>query len=132
MRDVKIRGAKGERVVKNALFDGGASHSFMHLDICKSIGTVIPFMDESGKKITKMVTLADGETKIPAIGTCTFDMKLNEIDIRDEAWVSDKLGREFIIGADTMQRYGILLKYAEKEKGGDEIVTNKGEEIAWL
>ena len=131
-RDLKISGSKGNKFIKSALFDGGASHSFMRVDTCKAIGDLIPFKDEHGKKITKPITLADGETRLLAVGTCTFDTKVNDVDIRDEAWVVEKLGQELIIGADTLQRYGILLEYAEKGAGGDKIVTETRDEIAWL
>jgi hypothetical protein len=131
-QDLKISGTKGDMLIKSALFDGGASHSFIRADTCKAIGDVIPFKDEHGKRVTKSITLADGETTISAIGTCTFDTRVNDIDVRDEAWVVEKLGQEMIIGADTLQRYGILLEYAEKGKGGDRIIIERRNEIAWL
>ncbi|HME51971.1 MAG TPA: retropepsin-like aspartic protease [Candidatus Lokiarchaeia archaeon] len=131
-RNLNISGSRGKTLIKSALFDGGASHSFIRMDTCTAIGDLIPFKDEHGKKVTKPITLADGETRLLAIGTCTFDTKVNDIDIRDEAWVVEKLGQELIIGADTLQRYGIQLEYAEKEAGGGKIVTEARDEIAWL
>jgi hypothetical protein len=131
-KELRIGGAKGIKVIKEVLFDGGASHSFMRLDTSNAIGNVVPFKDAGGIERPKQITLADGETKITAIGTCTFDTKINEIDVRDEAWVVEKLGQEMIVGADTLQRYGIELKYAEKGRGGDKIVAIPRDEIAWL
>ena len=127
-----MHGVKGTKHVENASFDGGASRSFMRLDICKSIGDLMPFVDSSGKRIVKMATLADGETQIPAIGTCTFETIINDIGVRDEAWASEKPGKDLIIGADTMQRYGIVLQHDEEEQGGNQIITSKRNEIAWL
>jgi hypothetical protein len=102
-RDLEIHGVKGTKFVKNVLFDGIASHSFMRLGVCKLIEDLMPFVDSSGKRMMRIVTLADGETQIPTIGTCTFDTIINDIDVRDEAWVSENLGKDLIIGADTMQ-----------------------------
>jgi hypothetical protein len=67
------------------------------------------------------VPLPDGEHDITATGTCTFQTSIDGRIVRDDAWVVDKLKKDFIVGAHTLQEGKIKLVHAKDEEGGDRV-----------
>ncbi len=106
-RAIKIIGDKGEREV-NALFDSGASASFIKHDIVKEVATIIKMPRERG------FTLGNGEGTLRTPYVTNLDFNIKDWTIFDRILVVDKLGEELIIGADIMQRWKMKLDF-EKE-----------------
>jgi len=120
-RDLKIIGSKGNRLFKNVLLDSGATYSVMREDVARDLCDIMPFFDDQRNEIERPVPLPDGEHDLTAIGTCLFQTFIDGREVRDEAWVVDKLNRDFILGAHTLQEGNIKLVHAKKEEGGDRI-----------
>ncbi len=115
-KELKIKGDKGVKDLE-VLFDSGASVSVIRQDIAEKICTINYF------KEAKPMTLADGETTINSIGTCTFITGLEGCEIDDDMRVVDKLNIDMIIGASTLQKHEIKLYFNEKK--GDRIDLSK-------
>ena len=105
-REVKVRSNIGEDEVR-ALFDTGASRTFIRNDIAKKIGSLVELTRP------RIATLGDGENKIRE--GIFLEISLDDYVISTDADVSDKLAHELIIGASTMQEWGIVVD-AESEK----------------
>ena len=108
-REVKIRSNIGEDEVR-ALFDTGASRTFIRNDIAKKIGSLVEL------RRPRIATLGDGENKIKIKEGIFLEISLDDYVISTDADVSDKLAHELIIGASTMQEWGIIVVDAESEK----------------
>ncbi|KKL18340.1 hypothetical protein LCGC14_2476470, partial [marine sediment metagenome] len=88
-------------------------------------------IDETGEEIctinyfkeAKPMTLADGETTIDSVGTCTFITGLEGCEIDDDMRVVDKLNSDMIIGAATLQKHEIKMHFDEKK--GDRLDLSK-------
>jgi hypothetical protein len=106
---LKIKGDKGAKDLE-VLFDSGAWVSVIRKDLAEEICTINYF------KKAKAMTLADGETTIDSVGTCTFITGLEGCDIDDDMRVVEKLGSEMIIGASTLQKHKIKMIFNEDEK----------------
>ena len=121
-RDLRVFGKIGTKEINNVLLDGGSDFTVIRKDIARGLCDITPFFNEKGEIVKEQkVPLADGESNIKAIGLCTFQTAIEGRIVRDEAWVVEKLHRDMIIGAGTLQRGGIKLAYAEKAQGGDRI-----------
>ena len=109
-REVKIRSNIGEDEVR-ALFDTGASRTFIRNDIAKKIGSLVELTRP------RIATLGDGENKIKIKEKegVFLEISLDDYVISTDADVSDKLAHELIISASTMQEWGIVVD-AESEK----------------
>ena len=105
--EVKIRSNKGECQVRG-LFDTGASRTFIRTDVAKELGDLIPLSKP------RLATLGDGENKIEIKHGMFLEITLDDYTIDTDADVSPKLAHDLIIGASTMQEWGIVLD-PEKE-----------------
>lgn len=115
-KELKIKGDKGDKNLE-VLFDSGASVSVIRQDIAEEICTINYF------KEAKPMTLADGETTIDSVGTCTFITGLEGCEIDDDMRVVDKLNSDMIIGASTLQKHEIKMYFDEKK--GDKLDLSK-------
>jgi hypothetical protein len=105
---LKIAGDKGKDEVE-ALFDNGASASFVRWDIGEKIATIMKTPQPYTFK------LGDGKNKL-TVNYCTIlsiDLKGNSA--YHQVFVSKKLPRGLIIGADMMQRWKITLNLENED-----------------
>jgi len=108
LREIKIRSDRGEETVR-ALFDTGASRTFIRSDIAERVGTPVPLPKP------RIATLGDGEGKIEIAKFMSLGMTLGDYFISTDADVSDKLAHDLIIGASTMQEWGIGIEPREEK-----------------
>jgi len=107
-REVRIKSDRGEETVR-ALFDTGASRTFIRSDIAQKVGSLVPFSRP------KIATLGDGEGKIEITKGMFLEITLDDYFISTDADVSDKLAHDLIIGASTMQEWGIGVEPQEEK-----------------
>jgi hypothetical protein len=102
IKDVDIAGDK-DRMKVRALFDSGASASFLRRDIAEKVATVL--------KMTKVweFTLGDNKTRLQAECLTGIDITVKDWTIFDRVLVIDQLTSDLVIGADIMQRWKIKL-----------------------
>ena len=105
---VKVRSNKGESQVK-ALFDTGASRTFIRSDVATKIGDLVELSRP------RVATLGDGENKIEIKHQILLEIALDDYFISADADVSPKLAHELIIGASTMQEWGIAVEPKEEK-----------------
>lgn len=106
--EVKIKGNKGQSQVK-ALFDTGASRTCIRNDVANKIGNLIPLSSP------RRATLGDGENKIEIKEGMFLEITLDDYSIDTTADVSPKLAHDLIIGASTMQEWGIVVEPKEEK-----------------
>lgn len=106
--EVRIKGNKGESQVK-ALFDTGASRTFIRNDVANKIGSLISLSRP------RMATLGDGENKVQIEEGMFLEITLDDYSIDTTADVSPKLAHDVIIGASTMQEWGIVVEPREEK-----------------
>ncbi len=103
----KIEGNKLGTTV-NALFDSGASHSFIREDIAKKIGDIIVF------EKTRFTT-ASRDRPIYVNKRAIINFYINGAFFSDEFWVTHEIEDEMIIGAKTLQSYRFKIDFEKEE-----------------
>lgn len=94
-RTIKLSGVKGTTNAK-ALFDTGASRTFIHERIAEKIGYLrFP-----------RVKAAEGK-KLRVTGVLDFDAEVEGRKVTSPAYVSPELVEELVIGADLMEAHNI-------------------------
>lgn len=110
--EIKLVGSKGRRNAL-ALFDCGATHSFIRRDIAEAVEVIVklprPKVFETAKK-DEYITV---EERI------TPDFYIDIYELSDEFLVSDILTEEVIIGVQTMQKWRLKLDF-----GNDEVIVD--------
>ena len=117
-KEIEIIGDKGRAGIK-ALFDSGASASFLRREVAEEVATVIKM------PIARSFTLGDNKTIIETEHVTNIDIKIKDWIIFDRVLVVDQLATELVIGADIMQRWKITLDL-EKE---DILIDEKAFEL---
>ena len=107
-REVKIRSNKGESQVRG-LFDTGASRTFIRTDVAKKVGDLVSLLSP------RLATLGDGENKSEINEGMFLEITLDDYTLTTDADVSDKLAHGLIIGASTMQEWGIMVEPQEEK-----------------
>lgn len=107
-----FQGNKGQTEVK-ALFDSGASASFVRTDIADKVGYIFSFRDK------REIIVADGSRKSYDNRVLPAGFMLNDCPIVSEFKVVDNLSEEVIVGADTLQRNKITLDFDKDEVNTD-------------
>lgn len=112
-KEVEIQGNLGRRKVK-ALFDTGASSSFIRKDIAEGIATI--------SKYPKPLRffLGDGENTIETNEFIGVILQIKDINVFHSIIVVKNLGDEFIVGSDLMQRWKIKL-----DPKREDLITDK-------
>ncbi len=101
-KEIEIAGSKGRAIVK-ALFDSGATLSFVKKDVAEKIATL-------EKLPTKHIfKTADKNNSIVAEYRISADFYIDGLTFSDEFIVLDHLSESLIIGAKTMQGWDIKL-----------------------
>ncbi len=108
MKKLLLKGSKGS-VIANALFDSGASHSFIKREIAEKI-----------EVLTKMPEPMDFSTaeegaKVFATHCISIHFYINNDRFGEMFYVIDNLAEDVIIGAKTMQAYHFKLDFEKKE-----------------
>jgi len=105
---VKVKSNKGESQVR-ALFDTGASRTFIRSDVATKIGDLVELSRP------RVAALGDGESKIEIKEGMFLEIALGDYILTADADVSPKLAHELIIGASTMQEWGIAVEPKEEK-----------------
>lgn len=102
IKRLEIIGDKGSTSAE-LLFDSGARRSVIRKDIASKIATIIKF------PLPFRFCLADGETEIETDRVADIMVKVDGKIIFDQFPVLEKMGREVIVGANTLQSWEIVL-----------------------
>lgn len=102
VKPVEIVGNKGRAKVR-ALFDTGASSSFLRKDIAERVATFGPLPNP------RKFLLGDGKNAILAQEFAAVDIIIKGVTVFFPLWVVEQIGEEIIIGADMLQRWKIRL-----------------------
>ena len=104
MGKIRLSGSKGEKTV-NALYDSGASASFLRKSIAESVEILTPLPIVYNAKTAK-----NGET-IEISERVSLDFYIGNIRLSDEFFITDELTEDVIIGAATMQKWRLKLDF---------------------
>ena len=105
---IKLVGSKGERDII-ALFDSGASYSFIKKELAKELETIISLPIP-----LEFETAREGE-KLAVNEAIRLDFFLNGERLSDEFLVVEELTEDVIIGVATMQKWRIWLNFEEEK-----------------
>lgn len=106
--EVKIKSNKGESQVK-ALFDTGASRTFIRADVARKVGDLVELSRP------RVALLGDSEKRIEIKHQILVEIALDDYFISADADVSPKLAHDVIIGASTMQEWGLVVEPGEEK-----------------
>lgn len=102
VKRLKVEGDRGETELE-ALFDTGATYSFIHKEVAERVASVLPLPRP------KLFELAEKGKTLEARERIIIDIIVNGITISDEVVVIEDLSEELILGASTMQKWRIKL-----------------------
>ncbi|MEW6096000.1 MAG: 2-C-methyl-D-erythritol 4-phosphate cytidylyltransferase [bacterium] len=106
-KKITIGGDKGEMAV-NALFDTGASESFIHENIANQIATTLKLHLPRRFELGKGTMLVDTSTGV-------LDVIVNGANLFGAFLVAKELSEEAILGADFLQRWKISIDIEKEE-----------------
>ncbi len=113
---IKLAGSKGEKKV-DALFDSGASFSFINKQLASNLDTVLIL-----PKSLEFETAKEAD-KLTVEEAVRLDFYIEGIRLSDEFIVTEGLSEEVIIGAKTMQAWRLKLDFEEDRVIVDQRVT---------
>lgn len=116
VKPVEVVGNKGRAKVM-ALFDTGASSSFIRRDIADKLATFGPLPNP------RRFMLGDGKNAILAQQFVAVDITIKGVTVFFPLLVVEEIGEEMIIGADMLQRWKIRLDPEKEEVFIDPKVT---------
>jgi hypothetical protein len=102
IKQLEVMGDKGQTKAE-VLFDSGARRSVIRRDIAEKIATIVKF------PIPFKFYLADGTTQVETNLVADIMVSIDNSIIFDQFPILDKLSREVIIGANTLQSWEIIL-----------------------
>jgi predicted aspartyl protease len=103
-----VYGGKASKML-DVLIDSGASQSVIDRALAEQICIMIPLRDPLEIKIPHQGIIIVNQV-------CTFSTEIDGYKISDTALVIDHLGEvDLVIGAKTMQRYGMHLEFSEEK-----------------
>jgi predicted aspartyl protease len=112
-KTISIQGNRGKTKV-DALFDSGASVSFLRRDIAERIADLLPLPSP------RSFSLGDGKGALEVKEVTHVDMHLEEGTIFDEVVVATELAEALVIGAGTLQKWRVKLDFEH-----DEVILDK-------
>jgi hypothetical protein len=101
---IRLSGSKGDKNV-DALYDSGASVSFLKKSIAESVEMITPLPIVYTAKTAK-----NGET-IEISEAVRVDFYVGNIRLSDEFFITEDLTEDAIIGAATMQKWRLKLDF---------------------
>lgn len=102
MEKIRLVGSKGEAEV-TALFDSGATYSFVNRNVAERIANVEALPEPMRFATAKAVAVVESQAAIRT------NFHIDGVQYSDEFLVLDEMEEELIIGAKTMQAWGIKL-----------------------
>ncbi len=111
------------------LIDSGVTGTYIIKEIAEQICDIRAFDHP------RDVLLADGKTKVKAIGDCTFETLINDKPVNDIMEVFDipkTKNPEMYLGAQTLQNFNLRLVFKKKGKGIDHVDTSEYEAPSYL
>ena len=108
MEKIRLVGSKGEAEV-TALFDSGATYSFVNHRVAQQVAVVETLPEPMRFATAKVGTTVEAHKRI------AVNFYIDGVRYSDEFLVLDEMAEELIIGAKTMQAWGIKLDM-EQEK----------------
>lgn len=108
LEKVRLVGSKGE-VEVTALFDSGATYSFVRRDVAEQAEVVLPLPEPMRFATAKVGAVVEAHERV------AVNFYVDGVRYSDEFLVLDEMAEELIMGASTMQKWGIKLDM-EKEK----------------
>lgn len=115
-KQLRIEGDKGDCEV-DALFDTGATYSFIRKDKAEAIATLLPLLHPKSFELAQ-----EGQT-VTVTDRTLIDIRLNGVTLSDEVAVLEDLSEELILGATTMQKWRIKLDLEKEDVIVDERVA---------
>ena len=116
IKQLILEGDKGKKDIA-ALFDSGASASFIRRDVAKNLATIVRF-----PKSWRFVQ-GDGKNEIIIQESIMVHLTINDVTVFQQILVANELSEELIIGADTMQHWKIRLDPENEDVIIDKKVT---------
>ena len=113
---IKLAGSKGEKKV-DALYDSGASFSFIKKELAASLDTILPL-----PKPIEFETAKEGEILVVEKAV-RLDFYIEGIRLSDEFLIIEDFSEEVIIGAKTMQAWRLKLDFEQDRVIVDQRVT---------
>lgn len=102
IKQLEVMGDKSHTKAE-VLFDSGARRSVIRREIAEKIATIVKF------PIPFKFYLADGKTQVETNLVADIMVSIDNRIIFDQFPILDKLSREVIIGANTLQSWEIIL-----------------------
>jgi predicted aspartyl protease len=112
-KKISIEGNRGKTLI-DALFDSGASVSFIRKDVAERIADLLPLPSP------RRFSLGDGKGALEVREVTHVDFHLEEGTIFDEVMVASELAEELVIGAATLQKWRVKLDFEH-----DEVILDK-------
>jgi hypothetical protein len=111
-KDILLVGSQGT-ARRRALFDSGASYSIIRRDLAESLEHVTTIPDPENY----VFETARPDDTIQALHRVSLEFRFDDSEARfsDEFIVFDECSEEVIIGATTMQKWGIKLDFDREE-----------------
>ncbi|MFQ5770975.1 MAG: retropepsin-like aspartic protease [bacterium] len=116
IKQLILEGDKGKKEIA-ALFDTGASASFIRRDVAKNLATIVRL-----PKSWRFVQ-GDGKNEIIIQESIMVHLTINDVTVFQQIFVANELSEELIIGADTMQHWKIRLDPENEDVIIDKKVT---------
>jgi len=104
---VRLVGSRGEVEVK-ALFDSGATYSFVRRDVAERVANI-----EALPEPMRFATAKSGEV-VEVREAIRANFYIDGVRYSDEFLVLERMSEELIIGANTMQAWGIKLNMEQE------------------
>lgn len=114
IKRIRLRGSKGE-VERDAIFDSGATYSCIRPELAEALGMVEPLPEPM-----EFATAEDGRR-------VTLNFYIGEYRFSDEFMVIEGLSDGVIIGAATLQKWGLKLDLER-----DEVIVDPRVTKLWL
>lgn len=115
-KSVEVIGDKDKTEVQ-ALFNTGASASFLRRDIAESVATL------SKWPTPRTFVLGDGKNTLQAQDFVPVDIMIKGVTVFHPLLAVEEIGEEMIVGADMLQRWKIRLDLEKEEVYIDPKVT---------
>jgi len=96
-KHLKIEGDIGDDELE-ALFDTGATYSFIRKDRAQGVATILPLPHPKSFELAERGKVLEARERI------IIDIIVNGVTISDEVVVVEDLSEELILGASTMQK----------------------------